>query len=79
MKRRHKPTYTVGTEPCRLSAGICEETGLAVSFVCRSGIRYTPLEEKEARRWQRMFNRKNGLIEVNPGRMLLPSKYEELG
>jgi hypothetical protein len=26
-----------------------------------------------------MFNRQNCLIEVNPGRMLLPEKYKELG
>jgi hypothetical protein len=26
-----------------------------------------------------MFNRQMCLIEVNPGRLLLPSKYEELG
>ncbi|XP_033609943.1 luciferin sulfotransferase isoform X2 [Cryptotermes secundus] len=45
----------------------------------RGGIRYTPLEGEEARKLDRMFNRQNCLIEVHPGHVLLPSKYEELG
>jgi (2Fe-2S) ferredoxin len=78
MQRRYKPIYIVGTEPCRLLAGIRKETGLVVPSVCRSGIWYTRLEGQDARKLKKMFNMENCFVEVNPGHMLLPSKYEEL-
>ncbi|KDR09671.1 hypothetical protein L798_00767, partial [Zootermopsis nevadensis] len=40
---------------------------------------YARLEGDDARKLDRMFNRQMCLIEVNPGRLLLPPKYEELG
>ena len=46
--------------------------------ICRSDILCTRLEGQDARKLDQMFNRKNCLIEVNPGRVLLPPEYEEL-
>lgn len=37
------------------------------------------LEGDDARKLDRMFNKETCLIQVNPGGMLLPPKYEEIG
>jgi hypothetical protein len=50
-------------------------------FQCvgRGEIWYRTLEGKDARKLDQMFNRHQCLIEVNPGRVLVPQKYKELG
>ncbi|GFG36054.1 hypothetical protein Cfor_01722 [Coptotermes formosanus] len=45
----------------------------------RDEIWYRFLEGEDARKLDQMFNRHKCLIEVNPGRMLMPQKYEEMG
>ena len=47
-------------------------------FACRHDILCSRLEGEDARKLDRMFNRNNCLIEVNPGKILLPPEYEEL-
>jgi Asp-tRNA(Asn)/Glu-tRNA(Gln) amidotransferase C subunit len=42
-------------------------------------IKYEELEEKFASRMEAIFQVKEPLIEVNPGRVLLPPKYRDLG
>ncbi|XP_069695752.1 luciferin sulfotransferase-like [Periplaneta americana] len=45
----------------------------------RSDVWYVRLEGEDARKLDTMFNREGCLVEVNPGRLLLPPKFEQLG
>ncbi|KAG8249247.1 hypothetical protein J6590_022232 [Homalodisca vitripennis] len=42
-------------------------------------LKYEMLEEKLASRMDAMFSVKNALIEVNPGKVLVPPRYRDLG
>lgn len=46
---------------------------------CRMHLKYEVLEEKLASRLDAMFSVKGSLIEVNPGKVLVPPKYQDLG
>ena len=43
------------------------------------GITYEPLDGDVAERIDNLFGHKNCLIEVNPGKVLMPPRYEEIG
>lgn len=43
------------------------------------GISYEPLDPEVAERIDNLFGHKNCLIEVNPGKVLMPPRYEEIG
>lgn len=43
------------------------------------GITYEPLQPEVAERIDNLFGHKNCLIEVNPGKVLMPPRYEEIG
>ncbi|KAE8737925.1 hypothetical protein FOCC_FOCC016603 [Frankliniella occidentalis] len=45
----------------------------------RMGITYEPLQPEVAERIDNLFGHKNCLIEVNPGKVLMPPRYEEIG
>lgn len=42
-------------------------------------ITYNKLQEPYGEKLDQLFQRKNCLIEVNPGRVLLPEKFKEIG
>lgn len=42
-------------------------------------IKYNNLEEEFRKRLDELFGVENCLIEVNPGKVLLPPKYQEIG
>jgi hypothetical protein len=52
---------------------------MSVQCACRDEISYRPVEGEDARKLDQMFNRRKCLMEVNPGRVLIPQKYEEMG
>lgn len=78
IKVTHK-NQRYGTVACNLPADIGKKKLTILRYVYRSELSYARLEGDDARKLDRMFNRQMCLIEVNPGRLLLPPKYEELG
>lgn len=42
-------------------------------------IKYNDVEEEYKKKLDKLFGVENCLIEVNPGNILLPPKYEEIG
>jgi len=43
------------------------------------GITYDPLDTELSERIDTLFGHKNCLIEVNPGHVLMPPRYKEIG